>query len=173
MKLTIWQRLDVTVRSLFPFLITLMLVLAMALPLPAPSISHIMPLLPMIAIYYWIVHKPDLFPIWAVFVIGLIQDLLSGGPIGVSCIAYLWIYALVNGFRRRFASASFARVWHLFMLIAASAFVVIWLLNCLSLLTLVDPRPLLFQFLLTVAVYPCFAWLIARGQRPFERPFER
>ncbi|MEM7171823.1 MAG: rod shape-determining protein MreD [Pseudomonadota bacterium] len=169
MKLTFWQRLDVVVRALFPCLITLMLVVASALPLPAPSLSHIMPMLPLIAVFYWAVYKPDLFPLWAVFLIGLVQDLLSGGPIGVSAIAFLSLQAAVNAQRRRFVSASFAKIWLLFSIFSAAAFALMWLLISFSMMLFVDPMPLLFQFLLTVAVYPCFAWLMVRGQRAFER----
>ena len=53
------------------------------------------------------------------------------------------------------------------MLVAAAALAMMWLLACLGLMAYVDPQPLVFQHLLTVAVYPFFAWLMVRGQKLF------
>src|SRR3546814_2837019 len=39
------------------------------------GLSPIVPALALIGVFFWSVHRPDLMPIWAVFVIGLFQDL--------------------------------------------------------------------------------------------------
>ena len=86
MNQVFWHRLDLLGRSFVPFLVTLMLAILMALPLRLPALSTIMPAFTLIAVYYWAVHKPHLMPLWAVFLIGLVQDLLSGEPLGVAII---------------------------------------------------------------------------------------
>ncbi len=55
------------------------------------------------------------------------------------------------------------------MLVAAAALAVTWLLNCVAMLTYVEPSPLFFQYLVTLAFYPCLAWAFLRGQRLFQR----
>ena len=167
MRQTFWQRLDLVARSLFPFLITLTMVLLTAMPLRLPQLSAIMPALALVAVCYWAIHRPQLLPLWTVFLIGLLQDLLSGGPIGVATITLMSVRAVVIWRHRVFTSASFAMVWCAFMVVAAGALFMMWMLACLGMLQVVSPKPLLFQYLLTVAAYPCFSWLMSRGQRAF------
>ncbi len=168
MRPLVWDRLDFIARSIFPFLITLTLVMAGALP-RVPDLSQVVPALPLIAVYYWSVHLPRLMPLWAIFLIGLAQDLLTGGPLGVATITLMSVSVFIGWRRRDFFQAGFVMVWMLFMFIAAGAFGLMWLLNSLGMLRALDGQPLMFQYLLTVAVYPCFAWLMARGQRLFRR----
>lgn len=171
MRLTIWERLDLAARAVFPFLVTFFMVLISAMPLRVPELSSIMPPLALVSVCYWSIYRPDLLPLWSVFLIGLLQDLLSGGPIGVATLTLISIHAVVLWQRRLFVSASFPMVWCGFMVMAAAALGMMWLLTCLGLLTFVSPRPLLFQYILTVAAYPCFSWLMTQGQRVF-RPVD-
>src|SRR3546814_7245103 len=59
-------------------------------------------------------------PIWAVFVIGLFQDLLTGSVIGPGIVGLLIAHALVVWQLRFFLAASFSVVWVAFMLVAAA-----------------------------------------------------
>lgn len=161
----LWTRLDLFARSLFPFALTLLLVMAGMVPVQVPDLSPIMPSLGLIAVYYWVIHRPDLMPSWAVFLIGLVQDLLGGGPLGVNVVLMLLIHALVGSQRRVLATGSFVLVWAVFLPVAAAAGLLGWLLHCLLAGLLIDPRPAVFQYLTTAAVYPCLAWLFAQAQR--------
>src|SRR3546814_7609574 len=76
----------------------------------------------------------------------------------------LIVHALVVWQHRFFLAASFAVTWVAFMLVGAAALATIWVLNCIALLTYVEPAPLFFQYLITMAVYPCLAWAFLRGQ---------
>jgi rod shape-determining protein MreD len=165
----LWHRLDVVARSISPFFVTLLLVLAGMLPLRIVDLSPIVPALALIGVFFWSVHRPDLMPIWAVFLIGLVQDLLTGGIIGPGIVGLLIAHAFVVWQLRFFLAASFAVIWVAFMLVAAAALGVTWLLTCVGLLIYVDPAPLFFQYLVTLAFYPCLAWAFLRGQRLFHR----
>ncbi len=169
MNQTVWTRLDLVARSLFPFALTLLLVMGSIVPLRVPDFSPIMPSLGLISIYFWVIYRPDLMPGWAVFLLGLIQDLLGGGPLGIYALVFLLTVAAVGAQRRFLATGSFTLVWALFLPVAAAAFVLIWLLYCLNLNMLIDPRSTMFQYLTTVAVYPCLAWLFAQAQRALLR----
>ncbi len=76
---TLWTRLDGTARGLSPFAFTVLLVMIGMVPIGVPNFAPIMPALGLIAVFFWLVHQPDLMPAWAVFLVGLIQDLLGGG----------------------------------------------------------------------------------------------
>ena len=65
-------------------------------PLRLPDVSPVVPALALVAVYYWAVHRPSLMPAWVVFLIGLFQDLLSGGPVGVGILSLLLVFALVE-----------------------------------------------------------------------------
>lgn len=165
----VWHRLDVVARSISPFFVTLLLVLFALLPLHIADLSPIVPALALIGVFFWSVHRPDLMPIWAVFLIGLVQDVLTGGIIGPGIIGLLVAHALVVWQHRFFLAASFAVIWFAFMLVAAAALAVTWLLTCIAMVTLLDPDPVFFQYLVTLAFYPCLAWAFLRGQRLFQR----
>ena len=98
MTLTLWQRLDKTGRNLAPFAVTVMLALIGLVPVPAPGYAPVAPFLTAIAIYYWAIHRPDLMRPGTAFLIGLLQDLLTGGPLGVNALVLVHVVASVSGF---------------------------------------------------------------------------
>lgn len=55
-----------------------------------------MPLFPLMAIFFWAMARPQLMPPVVVFLIGLLQDLLTGGPLGLWAFAYLIGYAFMT-----------------------------------------------------------------------------
>ncbi len=169
MSQTLWTRLDATARHLSPFALTILVVMLAMVPLRVPNLAPIMPALGLIAVYFWLVHHPDLMPAWAVFVIGLVQDLLRGGPLGVGVFVLLAVYAALAGQRRFLGRATFLLVWLAFLPIAAGAFLLSWGLNSLIVDAVLDPGPAFFQYLTTVGFYPCLAWIFLQAQRAFLR----
>lgn len=165
MKESFWHRLDLIARGLAPLTLTLVLILLTMVPLQIPDFAPVIPSLALIAVYYWAVHRPDLMTIWIIFLIGLFEDLLSGGYVGVGILALLLVHVVVDTQRRIFVRASFQMLWMLFGVVAAITMYLIWLLNCMLHGRFLDVSPMLFQYLTTVAVYPCMAWLFAKAQK--------
>jgi rod shape-determining protein MreD len=165
----VWTRFDVAARNLSPFVFTLFLVVVAMVPFKVPGLSAIIPSLGLISVYFWVIHRPDLMPAWVVFLIGLIQDLLSGGQLGVGTMVLLLVWLAIAAQRRFFSTGTFMLIWAVFVLVAAGAQLLIWSFNCLIIGALLDARPLLFQYLTTVAMYPCIAWLFVQVQRGFVR----
>ncbi len=170
MKQPIWQRLDHLARQLFPFSLTLALLLLSLVPLPLPGYAAVTPGFMVMAVYFWTLHRPDLMPPSAVFVIGLLQDLLTGGTLGVSVIVLLALSFATASQRRFLGGALFVTVWAGFVVNSAGAAILAWGLNTLSAGAMFDPRPALFQYLLTVGLYPSLGWVLARAQRAVLRP---
>jgi rod shape-determining protein MreD len=169
LKGTLWHRLDQAARAMSPFAITILLIMAGALPQRSPEVAPVIPALAMASVYYWSVFRPDLMPPWVIFLIGLFQDLLGGGPIGVQILGLLLIHVLVETQRRFFAHATFAMLWIVFAFFAAGVEFLIWILSSLLLETLVDPSAVLLQYFATVAAYPLLSWLFGRAQQAFLR----
>lgn len=168
MKQGLLSRLETSARALFPFLITMALAMVATMPLRLPELSAIMPAFSLIAVYHFTVYLPRLMPYWAAFLVGVFQDLIFGLPPGVSAIVFLTVQAIINARYRNFAKAGFSIGWCLFLAVAAVAFVLGWALTSIGLMVMLDPRPAIFQFLLTGTFYPVLTWLMILGQKAFQ-----
>lgn len=167
MKPQLLQRFDMLARRLTPFALTMSLVLVSILPLHVPGGARIMPMLVLMSLYHWSVHRPHLLPAYAVFFIGLMQDVLGGIPLGVNALVYLVVYGLIVSQRRFLVGKSFMVIWLGFAVIAAGATVAEWLLVSLLNLTLVESGAMVFQYIMSVGNFPLLAWLFMRWQRAF------
>ncbi|MGH6876615.1 MAG: hypothetical protein ACREHV_04465 [Rhizomicrobium sp.] len=54
------------------------------------------PLFGLMPVFFWGLLRPDLMPPWAALLIGLAQDLLSGGPPGIWATAFVASYVFVD-----------------------------------------------------------------------------
>ncbi len=169
MKPSLWHRMDVLARRLTPFGLTLVLVVIGVVPFHIPGFARVVPLLPLMAIYHWAIFRPELMPSYAVFAIGILQDTLTGAPIGVNAMVFLIVYGVVLSQQRFFVGKSFAIIWLGFALVAAGAAALSWVLVSAYNVTLVEPRAVLFQYLVTLGGFPLLAWLFTRWQQTFLR----
>ncbi len=167
MKRSLWLRMDAFARRLTPFGITLILVIAGLVPLHVPGFVRVAPILPLMAIYHWAVHKPELMPAYAVFLIGFLQDLLTGAPMGLNTLVYLAVYGGVMSQRRFLAGKSFAVIWLGFVLVTLGAAAMSWIFGSALTVSLISPRGLVFQSLLTLGLFPVLAWAFLKWQQTF------
>jgi rod shape-determining protein MreD len=165
--ITFWQRLDSIVRHLAPFATTVLLVVLNAIPLPIPDYRTIVPLVPLMAIFYWAMYRPDLMPVLAVFFIGLLEDVLTGAPLGQNAFVFLATHGIVRGQSRFILGHGFFVVWAVFVMIVAGAGGVSWLVATFLYRGVVPPAPAVAQLALTLAMFPCVAWLLLKVQRAF------
>ena len=69
------------------------------------------PLLGFIPVYFWCLVRPDLMTPAAAFIIGLLQDVMSGGPPGIWTFSFVVGFAVIQRQRDAFAGlAGFAAV---------------------------------------------------------------
>ncbi|WP_207462607.1 rod shape-determining protein MreD [Azospirillum sp. SYSU D00513] len=162
-----WQRLDKTGRNLAPFAVTVMLVLVGLVPLQIPSYAVVAPQFALTAVFYWAIHRPDLMRPVTVFLIGLLQDLLSGGPLGLNALVLLLVHGIVLNQRRVFLASTFALMWVGFGMMVTGAALLQWAAYSLLSGTALPVWPALFQALMTLAFFPAIAWLLLRVHRAF------
>lgn len=169
MRPTVWQRVDTLVRHQLPVLLTLLLLLISVVPTHVPGLVRIGPMLPLISVYFWAVHRPDLMGYGTVFAIGLLEDVVGGTPLGVGALSLLLVQGLVVSQYKFFYGKAFAVTWWAFILVAGGAVLVKWL--CVSAIygDVLDGEAALMAYLMTVAFYPPVAWLLARTQMAFLR----
>lgn len=157
-----YERLDKLATNLTPFVLSAVLVMFSAMPIYLPTYGPVAPNFALIAVFYWTIYRPDLLPAVAVLFLGLWQDILIGSPFGLNSIALLSAHGAIAFQRTFFQGKSFGVVWWAFGITAALAAFVFWLITMGYHLAVVDPAPLVFQFALTLAVFPFLTWLFAR-----------
>lgn len=64
------------------------------------------PLLGLIPVYYWCLVRPDLMTPAVTFAIGMLQDIMAGGPPGLWTLAFVVTYAVIQRQRDSFAGLS-------------------------------------------------------------------
>ena len=156
----VWQRTDALARQLVPCAVTIALAIVSVLPLHIPYFGSLAPSVSLIAVFYWTLYRPDLMPVWAVFVLGLVQDALLGLPIGVSACMLTAAHAFVATQRRFLIRKSFGVVWMSFKVVALGAFALGWALTCIYHEALLAPETILLQALVTFGVYPLLSRLL-------------
>lgn len=169
MRPTVWQRLDSFSRHLVPLTLTLLLVILAVIPTHAPGLVRIGPMLSLISVYYWTVHRPDLMGYGTAFTVGLLEDMLSGTPLGPGALSLLLTQAIVVSQYRFFNAKPFVATWWAFGLVAAGAAAVKWLMVSAVVGVLAEPEAPFYAYLMTVAFYPVVAWALARAQIVFLR----
>ena len=152
-------------RLLLPGLVTFIAVLLTVLPLGIPFAAVVTPFLSLMAVYYWSIYRPDLLPPAVVCVLGVLQDMLTGGPVGLLALVLLLVQALAVSQRRILLGQAFSVEWAGLLLVVAGAGAVSWTLASVYYLALVPPVPFVVQALITVALYPLGSWLFARVAR--------
>lgn len=167
MKPSVWVRMDTWVRHLIPATATIFLLLLTVVPARLTAFADIAPMLPLMGVYYWAIYRPDLLPAWLAFAIGLLGDIVGGTPIGANALVLLLVQGTAAAQRRFFLGKSFAVTWWAFGLLAAGAIALNWLLVTLIVGRVVDPAPVLFEYLMTLCCFPLLTWVLARTQMAF------
>ena len=150
---------------LLPAATTLLAAVICVLPLQIPGYAALTPIFTLMAAYHWTIYRPDLLPPWALFGIGLVEDLLAGSPIGVNALLLLMTRVAVLGYRRYFVNRNFPFVWTGFTLLTVIAMLALWGLQCVLDLSLLDFRNSVIRAALTVAIFPLASFMLGRAQR--------
>ncbi len=123
------------------------------------------PILPLVIVFFWSVYGPDLLPPASVFVIGLAQDLLTGGPLGLWPAVYLVTQYIVLSQRSYFLGREQKVVWLGFALASVGAGIILWLVMSLMSGVLLPVGHLLLQLAATVLIYPLFGVIFGELHR--------
>jgi rod shape-determining protein MreD len=150
--------------ALAPPLTGIVLVLITATPLYIGHVGQIMPQMGVIAVFFWVIYRPDLMTYGAAFGIGLVADLVTGAPLGVSALVLLVVRRVVLAQQRFFIGKPFHVLWSGFALIALPAALLQWLLASIYLFAGLEILPVLLQAALTTILFPPVSWVLTRCQ---------
>lgn len=161
---TFLHQLDRIARNLTPLLISILLVMISVMPMYIPYFGPMSGNIGVMAVFYWVVYRRDLFPASAAFCLGLWQDIIVGTPLGLNALVFLAVHMLVAPQRRFFQGKGFTVVWWAFAIVAFLATLLGWLLMMVLNTAWLPPLPVLLEFLFTIAVFPFLTWVFARTQ---------
>jgi rod shape-determining protein MreD len=149
-----------TVGSILPCLSAVLLVLSANLPVSLSGGILPAPLLAITAIYFWGLVRPDLMPPFAVLLIGLMEDMFSGGPPGVWATGFMAAYGLVD--RQRDNLAGLAGIFAVVGFAAAMALAAFatYTLTWIMYLRVPPVTPILLTSVMTVLFYPVVAVIL-------------
>jgi len=144
--------------SALPVGLALLLVMLANLPVSFTGGALPAPALALAAVYFWVLVRPDLVPPFAVLMVGLMEDLLSGGPPGLWAAGFLAAYALTDRQRETFAGLAGAGALLGFagaMLLAGGT---AYILATMIYVRFPPLPPLLLESVSTVVFYPLVAF---------------
>lgn len=143
-------------KALTPTLLGLFGVLILSLPLRLFEGAIPTPIIPLVVVFFWAIYSPEFLPAPSVFVIGLLQDLLTGAPLGLWASVYLVTQYIVSSQRAYFMGREQKVVWLGFALAASAASLILWLVMSLMSGVMLPVRALAGQVAATILIYPLF-----------------
>jgi len=145
---------------LVPGLSVAVLALVAVLPwgLP-PDARFVLPLLPFIAIHYWMSRHPDRLSVWVPFAAGLAVDVLSNGPLGYWSLIYLVGYMLAAEAHHVTGTGAAGR-WLIFLASLAILVAAAWGIASLYDLELAGWRPFAWAAVFAGLAYPPLALVL-------------
>lgn len=161
----LWRPLQSFTRHAIPPLICALFLLLGFACSAMPGLSGIPPLLGLIAIYYWCVHRPDLLPLWLIFLLGLLTDAILRLPFGVSVLSYLVVDRLVQSQRPIFIDQSYLTLWLGCAVVVAMVQLLQWLVLAAMTQTFAPIMPLIMQGGITLCLFPLVVWCLILCQR--------
>jgi rod shape-determining protein MreD len=151
--------------NVLPILTTILAALLSIEPLHLDRYAALAPAFTLMATYHWTIYRPDLLPAPLLFLIGVIQDLLSGGLLGVTAVTLLLARAIVVPHRHYFVDRPFPFIWAGFTLLTGGAMLFSWTLHSLLAAELLELRGPVLRAVLTISVFPIASFLLTRSQR--------
>lgn len=147
-----------------------MLLLLAAAPLDVPGQAQLQPAVALACVFFWSLAWPASMTSPAVFLLGLLADLLGLTPPGVLVLVLLAAHGLTTGCRRALMQQGFLAAWLAFVVVAAGASAMEWALVGLLSVRLMPASAALLQFGLTAAAYPALAALLTHAHRGLADP---
>jgi rod shape-determining protein MreD len=151
--------------NVLPIATTMLAALLSIEPLHLDGYAALTPAFTLMVTYHWTIYRPDLLPVLALFLIGTIQDLLSGGLPGVTAVTLLLARAIVLPHRHYFVDRRFPFIWAGFTLLTGGAMLFSWTLHSLLAAELLDLRGPVLRAVLTISALPIASFLLGRSQR--------
>lgn len=148
------ENLKAYLQSLMPLLSSILLVIFSFVPFNIIWHLNIHAYVTCACVYYWMLHRPDVFNLFSVFLLGLVEEALTAAPLGAAVIKLLILYVIVNSLLKYFNGKSFEVMWVGFALCSFVALFAQWFVVSVYYAAFLPLGLFFFSFVVTVLVYP-------------------
>ena len=159
------EDIDENITTLFqrilPLATSVLLLMISYIPLDFSLFNNIRPAIGIICVYFLVIHRPDLFNLWSVYFLGLLDDIISASPFGSNILALLVLYVLINNSSRFINAKPFIVTWYWFALLSLVTMLARWLVVSVYYSQFLPLTILSFSYLVTAAAYPLVSLLLA------------
>lgn len=163
--LSIWRRLDIAARWLFPSVSLLIGLVVLGLPFGLPGQAALRPAFALGCVFFWSIYRPASLPAPVTALIGLALDLLGFTPPGLWAVLLLLVQWLTIALRRQLVPMKFMLTWAVFSGLALVVVVAAWGGQAVLTLNLLPVWPSLASLVAAAALYPALAGLLIRAHR--------
>jgi rod shape-determining protein MreD len=152
--LTFSQKIDILLRFCTAYALIICFWAMDVVSFQIPYFQDIRPSFTLMALFYWSIYRPTLLPPWMAFLLGILIDLLSGLPIGLTAVLFVLAQRVVVDQRKIFSGQSFLSVYFGYTVIAAAVYILQWFLYGFVILQWVSFQPVLGMIILGVVFFP-------------------
>jgi rod shape-determining protein MreD len=152
--LSLSRRLELYFLAAIPSLLTILLAILYLVPKHIDQLGNVMPLLPLMPVFYWGVQQARAVPYWLMFAIGLMVDTVTSPFLGLSSLIYILFLWLLMAQRRFFHKEGFLVKWIYLAVLLLVITAINWLLLSWYNTAAQPILPAMTQWLITVACYP-------------------
>ena len=148
-------------QRMLPLFSSLLLLLLSYVPLDFLLFSNIRPAVGIICVYFWMIHRPDLFNLLSVYVLALIDDIISNVPCGTNIFVLLIAYVILSNVLRFLVAKPFIVTWYGFAIVASVTFFAKWLILSVYYSQFLPFFIVFFSYLVTIVTYPFVSLILA------------
>jgi len=154
-----------------PALSVLVAVLATAVPFELPTVAtFILPMVVVTMVFCWRAFPGTVFPLSLGFLLGLLTDILSGGPLGFWALMAVIAANAGSAAPPLDNSLDRNRLWLIWAGVAFSIGALSWLLCSLYLFRVADIRPIALGASVSILLFPLLSRLLVRIKGGSFRP---
>ena len=145
-----------------PGLLVLILLLFSVMPFSIFGIGSVLPPFALIGIFYWGIYRPDLLPKIMIFIFGFLQDIMSGGPLGLWSLIFLIFHLVVENQRDFFIGKKFIIEWLSFIFIIPLVYIPVLFINLIFYERFPEFFSIYFQVIILISLYPIISSLMGK-----------
>lgn len=150
------------IRLITPAFLCLLCIILSLIPNQIPYWSSFFPMFDLLFLYFWCVYRPQLMPLWFVFVLGIIQDAVYGTftdsnlniIMGTTSFILILYRTSTISQQKVLIKERFIMVWLGFLVLSLAAVFLEWLLFMIFSGQFYWSHKLLIQWAITVLLYP-------------------
>lgn len=145
-----------------PALLTLLTLLFLRIALSYSTLGAMVPLLGLMFTCHFRLYFPKTAPLFFLFTLGLLEDFLTSGVLGLTSFLLVLLAALFEKKHALFRSPSFLREILIFAVFSFGFNFIYWAVAGYIEETLLPVVPFLIQATVTAVTFPVYVWLITR-----------